>query len=170
MKRKSVWALVVFIILVALVIMPGLADARTSRVEFTGTETVDALLADGDWTFPDGNVHVRGRVTRYLEVTTDPRKSGLNTVVMNANWGPDFAGPMWGTSESVVWDSPGCPGGGIWRSTWAGMLNPDGSYTYSAVGRGVSGCVAGLHSSRTAYSPGTGATTVSGEILDPWGE
>jgi hypothetical protein len=109
--------------------------------------------------------------TQYLEVATDPLMSGLNTSVMNANWGPDLAGPMWGTSKSVLEDSTECPGGGIWQGTWTGMMNVDGSYTYDAVVRGVSGCVAGLHASLTAFNSGGDAlTTYTGQILDPRGE
>jgi hypothetical protein len=172
MKRKSLLVWVVLVVLVALVTVPGSAAAGASRVAFTGTEMAVELVAEGDWIFlPSGNVHVRGVTTVYQETASDWRMSGLNTGVMNANWGPDFAGPMWGTSESVLDDSADCPGGGIWQCTWTGMMNVDGSYTYNAVGRGVSGCVAGLHFSLTAFNPGTGElTTFSGEILDPHGE
>jgi hypothetical protein len=109
--------------------------------------------------------------TVYQEVATDPRMSGLNTSVMNANWGPDYAGPMFGEAESVLADGEECPGGGVWRATWTGTMNVDGSYTYSAVGKGVSGCVAGLRFSLIAFGPGGDApTTYTGEILDPHGE
>ena len=172
MKGKRLLVGLVLVLLAALVTVPGTAAAGASRVAFTGTEVPVAPVAEGVWIFlPSGNVHVRGMATQYLELATDPRMSGLNTSVMNANWGPDFAGPMWGTFESVLGDSTDCPGGGVWQGTWTGMMNVDGSYSYSSVGRGVSGCVAGLHVSLTAFNPGTGQlTTYSGEILDPHGE
>lgn len=172
MKGKSLLVGVVLVMLLGLVAVPGSAAAGASRVAFTGTETAVELVAEGDWIFlPSGNVHVRGATTVYQEAATDWRMSGLNTGVMNANWGPDFAGPMWGTFESVLAETGECPGGGIWQGTWTGTMNVDGSYTYAAVGRGVSGCVAGLHVSLTASNPGTGEqTTFSGEILDPHGE
>jgi hypothetical protein len=110
-------------------------------------------------------------VSQYQEVASDPRMSGVATVVMNANWGPDMAGPMWGTSELVVEVSEGCPGGGVWRATWIGTMNSDGSYSYRAVGSGVEGCVEGQHFFFTAANPGgEESTTITGEILDPHGE
>jgi hypothetical protein len=172
MKRKSVLVWLGLVVLVALLLVPGSAAAVATRVGFSGYEVPVAAVAEGEWTFlPSGNVHVRGMATEYLEVATDPRMSGLNTSVMNANWGPDFAGPMWGTSESVLADSAECPGGGIWQGTWTGMMNVDGTYTYSAVGKGTSGCVEGLRFSLIAFNPGGEAlTTYTGEILDPHGE
>jgi hypothetical protein len=172
MKRRSVLAWLGVVVLVALVLVPGSAAAVATRVEFTGIEVPVVLVAEGEWTFlPSGNVHVRGMTTQYLEVATDPRMSGLNTAVMNANWGPDFAGPMYGTCEPVLANSAECPAGGVWQCTWTGMMNVDGSYTYSAVGKGISGCVAGLRFSLVAFNPGGEAlTTFTGEILDPHGE
>jgi hypothetical protein len=167
MKRKRLLIGVVLVVLVALATVPGPAAARAIRVGFSGHEVPTALVAEGTWTFlPSGNVHVRGMTTVYQEFSSDWRVSGLNTAVMNANWGPDFAGPMFGTSESVLADSAKCPGGGVWHSTWTGMMNVDGSYTYSAVGKGITGCVAGLRFSLIAFNPGGDAlTTYTGEIL-----
>jgi hypothetical protein len=173
MKSKKLLVWVGLVVLVALVAVPGSAVARASRIEFTGIEVpLGPPVNYGDWIErPSGNVHVRSMTTVYQELATDARMSGLNTSTMNANWGPDYAGPMWGASESVLADSAECPGGGVWQGTWTGMMNVDGSYTYSAVGRGVSGCVAGLHFSLTALNLGTGEPTAyTGEILDPHGE
>jgi hypothetical protein len=173
MKRKRVLAWVGVMVLVALLLLPGSAAARATRVGFSGYEVPTGPPVDhGEWTeLPSGNIHVRGMTTVYQEVATDPRMSGLNTSLMNANWGPDYAGPMWGTSESVLPASTECPGGCVWKGTWTGTMNVDGSYSYRAVLRGVSGCVAGLHASLMAFNPGGEAlTTYTGEILDPHGE
>ena len=172
MKRKSVLVWLGLVVLAALLLVPGSAAAVATRVGFSGYEVPVAAVAEGEWTFlPSGNVHVRGMATEYLEVATDLRMSGLNTSVMNANWGPDFAGPMYGTFENVLEASPDCAGGGVWQGSWTGMMNIDGSYTYDAVGKGVSGCVAGLHVSLSAFNPGGEAlTTYTGQILDPYGE
>jgi hypothetical protein len=172
MKRKSVLAWLGLVALIALVLAPGSAAAVATRVEFSGSEVPAGPPDFGDWIeLPSGNVHVRGMTTVYQEFASDWRMSGLNTSVMSANWGPDFAGPMWGTSKSVLEDSPECPGGGIWQGTWTGTMNVDGNYTYSAVGKGISGCVEGLHFSLIAFNPGGDAlTTYTGEILDPHGE
>jgi hypothetical protein len=172
MKRKSLLGWIILVLLVTLTMAPGSAAARAVRVEFTGTEGPGNVVYGGIWTFlPSGNVHVRGMTTEYQELATDPRMSGLNTAVMNANWGPDFAGPMWGTNESVIPDGADCPGGGVWQGTWTGKAYADGSYSYRAVGRGIAGCVAGLKFSLAAANPGDGSeTTYSGVILDPHGE
>jgi hypothetical protein len=172
MKRKGLLMWVVLTLLIALMMAPGSVMARADRVEFTGTEVPVGLVDEGIWSFlPSGNVHVRGMTTAYQELATDPRMAGLNTATMNANWRPDFSGPMWGTSESVISDSADCPGGGVWRGTWTGTMNADGSYSYRAVGKGLSGCVEGLLYTLIAVSPGGGAlTTYTGEILDPHGE
>ena len=172
MKRKRVLAWVGLVALVALVLAPGSAAARATRIGFSGYEVPTGPPDYGEWIeLPSGNVHVRGMTTVYEEVATDPRMSGLNTSTMNANWGPDFSGPMFGKAESVLAASAECPGGGVRRATWTGMMNAGGSYTYSAAGKGVSGCVAGLRFWLTAFNPGGDAlTTYTGEILEPHGE
>jgi hypothetical protein len=172
MKHKSLLGWIVVVLLVTLTMAPGSAVARAIRVEFTGTEGAGTVIDGGIWAFlPSNNVHVRGMTTVYEEEATDPRMSGQNTVVMNANWGPDFAGPMWGTCDIVLQDGEECPGGGVWQGSWTGTSYADGSFSYRAVGRGVSGCVAGLKFNLVAANPGSGdVTTYSGEILDPHGE
>jgi len=178
MSMKRLLVCVGSLVLVALIALPGSAAARASRIAFEGNDVPTGPPIDwGDWnTLPSGNVHVRGMTsvyttTMYQEPPSDWRVSGLNTVVMNANWGPDYAGPMWGTSENVLFDSEFCPGGGVWQGTWRGVQSADSSYTYLAVAKGVSGCVEGMHLSLTAFNPGNNAlTTYSGEILDPHGE
>lgn len=172
MKGKSLLVWVVLTLLIALMMAPGSTMAQADRAEFAGTEVPVGLLDEGIWVFlPSGNVHVRGMTTLYQEMASDPRMSGLNTVVMNANWSPYFSGPMWGTSESVISDSADCPGGGFWRGTWTGTMNADGSYSYRAIGKGLSGCVEGLLYTLIATNPGGGElTTYTGEILDPKGE
>jgi hypothetical protein len=173
MKGKRVLACVVPILMVALMMPAGLACAKAVRVEFTGIEVpLGPPLEYGIWSeLPSGNVHGRGMVSQSQEIASDPRMSGVNTVVMNANWGRDGAGPMWGTNRSQVPPSLNCEQGGVWEGSWTGMMNADGSYSYRAVGRGVSGCVEGLRFSLSAANPGGGQLTAyTGEILDPHGE
>lgn len=172
MKRKSLLVWFVLTALVFLTIAPGSAAARAVKVGFTGAETTLGLVDPGVWIeLPSGNVHVRGMISLYEESASDPRMSGVATVVMNANWGPDYAGPMWGTSQLEVAPGPECVEGGVWEASWTGTMNVDGSYSYHAVGLGVSGCVEGLRFSFVAENPGGGGlTTYNGEILDPHGE
>jgi hypothetical protein len=111
------------------------------------------------WTYPGGNIHVRGMVMQYEEVLDCPQLAGINTVTMNANWDANYAGPMWGVAQLVTDD------GGVWESTWAGKTYADGSSEYRAVGRGVAGSVQGLHMNLSAANGQWTAT-----LLDPHGD
>jgi hypothetical protein len=74
---------------------------------------------------------------------------------------------MWGTFHNEVAPSPDCKGGGVWEGTWTGTMGTAGSCSWRAVGRGVSGCVEGLHVSYVADC-GVYPTTFTGTILDPY--
>lgn len=167
MKARRLTLLVVVSLVLILLIAPGSAGAGATRTACTGTETPIAVLEEGAWTFPDGNVHVRGRVTQYLETSDCAPLAGVVTSAMNANWDARFSGPMWGSGRQ---ETP-YGGGGVWEGTWQGQLNPDGSYTYQAGNRGVAGSVQGLHFVLNArFDPSTGVTSWSATILDPGGE
>ncbi len=104
--------------------------AQASVTEFTGTEVCNPI-DPGITTFHDGNVHIRGMVLLCRETSSDPRATGENTVVMNANWDANGLGPMWGTAY-IATDE-----GGAWKATWEGMITTNGSqYHSSATGQG----------------------------------
>ncbi|UCH60846.1 MAG: hypothetical protein JSV61_05020 [Anaerolineales bacterium] len=135
MKKKYVrFGAILTLMAVLLVgIVPAMAAEKTV---FSCVDGGTELLNPGVWTFPDGNVHVRGMVLRTRNNASDPRDQGYNTIVMNANWGKDGAGPMWGTF-SLETDE-----GGLWKGTWAGRDTEQGSW-YNAVGDGY-GLYAGM--------------------------
>ena len=158
--RLSVW--VVFALVAGLLMVPGQAAARATRIECSGTEVPLAVLDPGTWRYPGNNTHVRGMVSQYEEVSSNcPQIAGINTVTVNFNVDASFSGPMWGTSRAET----DYAGGGIWEGTWVGRLNADGSSYYQAVSHGVSGSVAGLVMKLTSDN---GAWTAT--ILDPHGE
>jgi hypothetical protein len=141
-----------------------IASAKTAVKQCSGTETIFKSHDPGVWTFPDGNIHVRGMVTSYVEQSNCPEVSGINTVVMNANWDANFIGPMWGTNnlETSYGD------GGIWKGTWSGKLNSDGTMSYTGTSKGVSGSVSGLILKVHGYTyEPDGPTYVEITIRDP---
>jgi hypothetical protein len=114
--------------------------ARASRLECTGAEVRTAVLDPGAWTFPGGNIHVRGMVSQYQEESDCPQLAGVNVAAMNANWNANFVGPMWGTGRLET----AYGGGGTWQGRWNGALSADGQCSYQAVMHGVSGSVTGM--------------------------
>lgn len=157
--RRQKWSVWVLLTLVAVLLLaPGSVAAKATRIECTGTETLLGYLDPGIWTYPNGNIHVRGMVELYEEASACPQLAGLNTVTMNANWDANYAGPIWGTSVNLTTD------GGVWETTWQGKTFADGSYAYEVVGHGVAGPVEGLNVKLSATNLGWTAT-----ILDPHG-
>ena len=160
-KRMSIYLIIA--LLLALLAVPSLASAKATVKHCLGVEIFDDVISVGDWTFPDGNIHVRGRTSRYLEQMDCEETSGTNIVTMNANWDANYAGPIWGTS---LLTTPYALGG-VWSTTWHGKTFPDGTFYYKAVGRGVSGSVEGLKIRVYAYGSMGGPTFVEVTILDP---
>jgi hypothetical protein len=146
-------------------------QAVTAEAEFITCEGAFiplGVLDYGTWTYPGGNMHVRGMVGQYQQSMpdSDPRCSGLNTVVTNANWDAYGAGPSWGTFHTVL--EEGSPDG--WDGTWTGMSYPDGSTSIQVVGHGYGG-LEGQHVLVDIAFPSMSAPGVaSGYILDPHGE
>jgi hypothetical protein len=160
-QKWSVWVLLTLV--TVLLLAPGAVAARAIRIDCTGMESPPSVLDEGVWTFPGGNIHVRGRVSQYEEASSVcPQLAGINTTTMNANWNANFVGPMWGTALAET----GYGGGGAWQGHWQGALSADGSCTYQAVLHGVSGSVTGMKAMLTADC-NTGAWTAT--ILDPHG-
>jgi hypothetical protein len=133
---KKILFPIILVMLVALIlgVTPALAGEKTT---VKCTETFVELLDPGAWTFPDGNAHVRGYVLLMRYEATDPRLTGYNTIVMNANFGKDGSGPLGGTWRLETDE------GGIWEGTWEGRITDQGTEVGIAVGEGY-GIYAGL--------------------------
>jgi hypothetical protein len=117
------------VLIVMAVLLFSFAPATAAeKTEFTCVETPLALLDPGAWSYPDGNVHVRGMVELLGEQISDPHLVGENTIVLNANWRADMTGPVWGTFRFETT-------GGGWEGTWAGQVTGQGTW-YNAAGKG----------------------------------
>ena len=134
--RKNIFRFAAILFVMAL-LLGGIAPAAAAeKTEYQCTETLVAILDPGTWSFPDGNLHIRGMVQLFREEAPDPRTVGNNTVVVNTNWRPDGTGPMWGTFRMETDE------GGLWKGTWAGKMTEGGSF-YQGVGDGF-GLYAGM--------------------------
>jgi hypothetical protein len=111
-------------------LLPGVVPVMAAeKIEFQCTEELLEVLDYGRWTYPNGNIHIRGMIQQFNEQSSDSRMNGINTVDLNANWYADFTGPMWGTFELETDD-------GGWEGTWAGLMTNQGP-RYNAVGDGI---------------------------------
>jgi len=84
MKKLS-FLLKVGLILTVLLASTLPAQAEAEKTEFTGSSVLMGLIDPGVETNPDGNIHVRGLTLLYFDDLSDPRVSGLDTVVVNYN-------------------------------------------------------------------------------------
>src|SRR5215217_4236625 len=103
MKHTNFLSMLVFV-LVTVLFNPSAAMASAQRTAFTGTSNFSEMLNAGEWTYlPSGNVLARGIVETYHDVNTDPRVTGTETIISNANFKPapsselGLAGYLWGT-------------------------------------------------------------------------
>ena len=146
MKSKRVLLLVVIVLMIIITLGPHPVSAQAIRTVYTATEIPTGLTYPGDWKLlPNGGQHFRGQVIPTIELATDPRASGIGTLVANGNLDPTGTGPIWGTMTNVVPDSASCEGGGVWYGTWAGKMSFSQGYVYwFGVMQGVSGCVEGM--------------------------
>ncbi len=75
-----------------------------------------ALTGDPAQPCPEGSrLAARGVQALNRINSEDPAMAGWMTVELNANLGPDYAGPVWG-KLSIQLDA-----GGVWEGTWEGI-------------------------------------------------
>jgi hypothetical protein len=166
MKYLKFLSILVFV-LAAVVFPTSQAMASAQRTAFSGTSNFGETLNAGEWTYlPSGNVMARGIVETYHDVNTDPRVTGIETIVSNANFKPapsselGLAGHLWGTFHIEN-------EGGAWDGTFTSEITEDGQYFYRGEAHG-SGGYAGLVGHWDAYRNGhSGPFTLSGWILEP---
>ena len=166
MKLKK---LLTFVLVASIALLLFPVQDASALATFTPCEGVLSplgIIDPGTWTYPGGNIHVRGMVTVYQQEMSDPRCSGLTTVVTNANWDAYGAGPFWGTSNMVLKEG----GSDGWDGTWTGMKYLDGSYSIHFNGQGQ-GELEGLFIFVDIEFPGLlQQGNATGYILDPRGE
>jgi hypothetical protein len=155
MAVKVLRMAVVVLILTILVAGPVAAQARSTEV--TGWVESCQVPDPGDWTYPGGNIHIRGMV-RICRERGHPYLTGVNTTIVNANYDSQWSGPVFGTFHRVTDE------GGEWEGTFSGVRTPDGRLVVHAVGHGR-GMYEGLQIMVTLENG-----LLSARILDPHGE
>ena len=153
--------------LVAVLFIASPAMAAAQKTVFTGTSNFGETLNAGNWTFlPSGNATACGIVETYHDVNTDPRVTGLETIISNGNFRPapsselGLAGHLWGTFHIEN-------EGGAWDGTFTSEITEGGEYFYRGVADG-SGGYEGLKGHWEAYRNGhSGPFTLNGWILEP---
>jgi hypothetical protein len=157
-RKSTIIAAITIVISLALVIA-GSAAAKAVDTRFEcGPDMPYETTDPGEWSFPDGNIHIRGmQQVGRVDNCPDSRQVGYNYITVNANWDEDYTGPMWGTFVFISDE------GGKWTGTWNGQMTADGSW-YNAYGKGQ-GIYAGMKLWVNKYYELT-----SIRILDPKGE
>lgn len=167
MKANKALAVAILAV-IALTLLP--VQAASAQATFTECEAELYLLGyeEGTVSFSGPNMHIRGRVVWFEQVSDNPLCAGMLTVVANYNLDADGDGPKWGT---FYWEAPSdalYTGG--FEGTFTGWSE---EYTWSssvdAVGRGY-GDLEGLQIREYIDFPTIldGFATVT--ILDPHGD
>ena len=91
--KKMFLAALIGVIAVALLIV-GSAAARSSESTFNCPVGTYGTTNPGSWSFPDGNIHIRGMEQVARSDCEDSRVVGYNYITVNANWDANFTGPM----------------------------------------------------------------------------
>ena len=78
---------------------------------------VDIPMDPGTYTFPDGNLHIRGGLEQFTwSGATDPRLNMTGQFTLNGNIGKEMTGPMWGTFNAVK-------NNGTFDGVWTGYFD-----------------------------------------------
>jgi len=159
MRTHARIVLIVAIGVAAFLPSAATVHAQATVTEFTGTEGPCAVVYPGTWTYPDGNIHIRGLILSCTETSDTPLYGGQNTIFLDANLRADSeafflggVGPIWGTWQM-----------GDWAGTWEGKAVGDGA-VYHADGSGT-----GPHGRIKLRLIGDHGA-LSGRILDPQGD
>ena len=128
-------------------LLPIAASAQTTA--WTATGSVKDVLCPGILcTDALGQVTVRGIVHTERMQASDPRLTSQVLAISDGAYNPDGTANLQGTSHLAVgtWDPSGTnftPVGGVWETTWRGVLRPDFNGSYSIAGYGVGGTIDG---------------------------
>ena len=150
---------------------PGICE------QFQGFSIDPMGMCSNHWLEPvgPGRWQARGRKALFMDMTDDPRTTGLTMIDVVANFDADLTGPMSGKMRVQVgaWSPTGFvpePGGGVWEGTWHGRFNDDGSMALEAVAHGRGGIVDGLKAhTEGRWVPGNPPQPIqlSGYVFDP---
>ncbi|MGD8329797.1 MAG: hypothetical protein PVJ49_10190 [Acidobacteriota bacterium] len=168
------------------------AGDHAKRTYFTGIEvplppaicalfdgfSIDPMgVCSNHWFQPvgPGRWHARGRKAIFMDLSAEPRMTGLQMIDVLANFDDEMSGPLSGKFLFRVGEFSALgfvpePGGGTWEGTWHGRSHADGGLTYQGVGRGRGGSVDGLQAhveGRFIPSDPPTPIQISGYIFDP---
>ena len=109
--RLSLVGTVILILLGGLSSGTGAQEAEETperAVHATGTSSLGEFISPGTQTYtPEGVRQLRGLEATTLDVSSDPRLSGTNTINYNEDQYPDLMGPKWATfsieNEGGAW-------------------------------------------------------------------
>ena len=125
--KKMLYSISILLVL-ALSLLPNTSNvlAENNRIEVEAWEVpfCDAthICEPGEITFPGGNIHIRGMVQYYENVSaTDDRLLGINRIIGNMNFDSSMTGPGWGIfhNQSSKYD-------GYWEGTFSAVMYEDG--------------------------------------------
>jgi len=141
MKKRLFHIFILLFMIVGLGIPASSVGADAIRIPVTayeiplcppwGAPPYHPDCGEGEWTFPDGNQHVRNWVQIYNVIDlNDDRVTGTNTLVANANFDANGYGPGWGTfhNTSSIYN-------GYWEGTFAAVMDETG-YVSKIIGKG----------------------------------
>jgi hypothetical protein len=157
-------------------LLPMAASAQTTA--WTATASVKDVLSPGIvCTNSLGQVMVRGIMHTERMQASDPRLTSQVLAISDGAYNLDGTVNLQGTSHLVVgtWDASGTnftPVGGVWETTWRGILRTDYNGSYSITGYGVGGTIDGQRLEATltvtnATGPWEAAYLFAGTIKPP---
>jgi len=147
---------------VGLLLMAATAEGKATRIPFTSQDSPCTITSMGTWTYPDGNLHIRGLTQECVHPANIPQLVGTDYEVLNFNLDATGSGSLW-----LTWRLETQGGGweGIAHGTVAGMLSAEPYGTAKSVGHGT-GIYEGQHYFGEAVIT-AGITTATGYILVP---
>jgi hypothetical protein len=126
MKKILISILIMFTLAFSLLPNTNEVLAEDNRIEVDAWEVPfcdDTYICEpGEMTFPGGNIHIRGMVQYYENVSaTDDRLLGINRITGNMNFDSSMTGLGWGTfhNQSSLYD-------GYWEGTFSAVMYEDG--------------------------------------------
>jgi hypothetical protein len=157
---KGLTLAIVAALVAGLLPLAGTAQAQATRIPFTESESC-VVTSPGEWTYPDGNIHIRGLTQECDHPASIPELVGTDYMVINANLDATGSGPVWITwrleTEGGGWE-------GVWHGTITGLLtSPYGT------GRGV-GHGTGIYEGQQYFAEAVitpAGTAATGYVLVP---
>jgi hypothetical protein len=161
-QTKVIYISILVMLFILVSAMP--ATAKAEKVNFTGTTCiVSQSPPERFWISEDGIIHMRGIVTKNVDVTDSPYDTGSASMIMNVDINP-LTGEAHGYGTFIL--SPTAYSG-TWEGHWSTHISPDGLRGL-AVGHGT-GELEGLQifNNMTSDDPSDPCTNSSIRVLVP---